>query len=285
MADSKGLQNQTATPARAADKSVSDHQDDLHRILQRVVAGEIIPRVYKAHGNDVPTPQDVAERIDEQTLALFQRLLLNGDNDACMAFVQAHIDSGVTARELCLGLFTDTARLLGEEWNNDALSFAEVTMGLGALHMLVHQMCASDEGLNVAGARHNIILASAPSEQHAFGVLLVSKIFEMEGWLVTGGPDLHTGAELTRLIGQSWFDAVGLTASSEELALSLKDDIKALRKNSLNKDVVVLVGGSGFAAHPEIYQDIGADELAMDADDAVVKTRALLAHLGEEKEP
>ncbi|MEO0410365.1 MAG: cobalamin-dependent protein [Pseudomonadota bacterium] len=268
-----------------AEKSVGDHQDDIHKILQRVVSGEVIPRVYKAQGEDVPTPQDVAARIDEQAGALFQKLLLNGDNDACMTFIQAHLNGGLTARDLCLGLFTQTARNLGEEWNNDALSFAEVTMALGALHMLVHQLCATDEGLNAAGARHNIILASAPAEQHAFGVLLVSKIFEMEGWLVTGGPDLHTGAELTTLVSQSWFDVVGLTASSEELARSLTDDIKALREISLNKDVVVLVGGSGFSDHPEIHHAIGADELARDADDAVAKARTLLAHLEEQNAP
>lgn len=256
-------------------KSVIYRQKKLREILNRVLTGEVIPRVFEANG----TPVAAKEGVDRQTIETFCNCILEGSDETCMEFVQARIDNGTSLRTLCLGLFTAAALELGEQWSADELSFAEVTIGLGKLHKLVHQFSNVDDSLKTPSARHNIILASAPAEQHAFGVLLVSKIFEMEGWLVTGGPDLHTGTDLTALVSKSWFDVVGLSASSQDLAYTLKPEIDALRAVSLNPDVLVMVGGNGFAGDTDTATLIGADDVAMDADEAIRKARALLSGL------
>lgn len=253
-------------------KSVVYRQKKLREILNRVLTGEVIPRVYEASG----APSAPQDGTDEKTVQAFCHCILEGDEGDSIAFVQQRIDAGASLRALCLGLFTVTALELGEMWSDDELSFAEVTIGLGRLHKLVHQFSALDSALHSPGARHNIILASAPAEQHAFGVLLVSKIFEMEGWLVTGGPDLRTGNDLTALISKSWFDVVGLSASSEGLAYTLRSAIETVRAVSLNPDVFVMVGGAGFSSGTVTAADIGADDLAKDADEAIKKARSLL---------
>lgn len=256
--------------------SVFDRQQKFRKILKHVLTSEVIPRVFDASGGTSELPREIEARLSSNDIVEFRRLVLNGEHDACMKFVQTKIDNGLSLKALCLGLFTMTARELGELWLADELNFAEVTMGLGTLHILVHQFSATESSFKSVGARHNIILASAPSEQHAFGVLVVSKIFEMEGWLVTGGPEMHTGEDLTTLVGKTWFDIIGLTASTEDVAHGLKQEIENLRNASLNPDVFVIVGGNGFANHPSISQAIGADDFAIDADDAVIKAESLL---------
>lgn len=251
---------------------VEGRQQKLRKILNSVLTGDVLPKVFEASGGDTATKQ----RMERQTLDAFRHFVLEGDRGDCIEFVQGFIDSGTSLRSMCLGLFTVTAQELGELWDADTLSFAEVTMGLGRLHELVHHFSAVDISLKSPRTRHNILLASAPAEQHAFGVLLVSKIFEMEGWLVTGGPDLHTGEDLTALVSRSWFDIVGLSASTEDMAYSLSPEIEKIRAASLNPDVFVMVGGSGFASSAEAVRLFGADELAQDADDAILKARALL---------
>lgn len=253
-------------------RDIVQRQKKLRDILSRVLTGEVIPRVFEANGGAAK----LNSVLDRNARDEFRACVLKGPLDACADFVQKRIDEGVSLRSMCLGLFTLTAQELGELWDADIISFAEVTIGLGRLHKLVHHFSALDADLKSAGVRHNIILASAPEEQHAFGVLLVSKIFEMEGWLVTGGPDLHTGADLVSLVHESWFDIIGLSASSKTLAQSLKQDIAKMRKASLNPDVFVIVGGAGFADAPELIEEIGADDVANNADDAILKARELL---------
>lgn len=253
-------------------RDIVQRQKKLRDILSRVLTGEVIPRVFEANGGAAK----LNSVLDREARDEFRACVLKGPLDVCADFVQKRIDEGVSLRSMCLGLFTLTAQELGELWDADIISFAEVTIGLGRLHKLVHHFSSLDGELNSAGGRHNIILASAPEEQHAFGVLLVSKIFEMEGWLVTGGPDLHTGTDLVSLVRESWFDIIGLSASSKTLAESLKADIAKMRKASLNPDVFVIVGGAGFANDPGLIEAIGADDVAKNADDAILKAREML---------
>lgn len=257
-------------------RAVREQQLTFRNILQGVLKNEVIPRVFDANG----PPQDLPAEIDSENLSqdvrAFQEIMLAGDYPSCFDFVKARIDGGASLRALCLGLFTTTAREFGERWLRDEISFVDVTTGLGTLHVLLHQLSARDPSIGSAGGQHNIILASSPTEQHSFGILIVSKIFEMEGWLVTGGPELHTGEDLNWLVGKTWFDIIGLTASTEEGAYGLEDEIERLREASLNPSVRVMVGGNGFANHPGISRIIRADELAMDAEDAIVKARAFL---------
>lgn len=268
--------NSFSNPDGEQARSVTDHQRKVRNILKGILKQEVIPRVFDTNVTPTGLPKEIANKLSDDDIGEFQSLILDDDHAACMEYVQSRIDNGMPLRALCLGLFTASARELGERWQRDELSFAEVTLGLGTLHILVHQFSARDRSIAAAGERHNIILAGAPKEQHAFGVLIVSKIFEMEGWLVTGGPDMHTGADLTSIVRKSWFDIIGLTASNEENAHELEEEIVKLRKASLNPSVCVMVGGNGFANHPEIFRTIGADELASDADDAIRKARAFL---------
>lgn len=256
--------------------TIEVRQGRIREVLQEIIRGKVLPRVFETDSPPNDKGENILSHVPPETVQRFQQLVLEQDIPACLELVHQLEASGITLRTLCLGLFTDTAREFGERWLRDELGFAEVTIGLGTLHIIVHQLAAVDKTIDPSGNRHHILLASPPGEQHLLGILIVSKVFEMEGWLVTEGPDLQTGADLKEIVGKTWFDIIGLTASTEERAIALKPEILSLRAASLNQDVQVLVGGNGFANHPGISRDIGADDLADDADDAIIKATFLL---------
>ncbi len=265
-----------ATKGTVSAEKVVDHEEQFQRTLRRILKNKVIPQIYAASSSNEVTSGALRSRLSDEEFEIFRQLILNGEHEDCLDFVQAKIDKGVPLRKICLGLFTLAAQDLGERWLSDELSFAEVTMGLGKLHILVHRLSSGDNKTPGEGPVHNIILASSPSEQHAFGILVVSKIFELDGWFVSGGPDLRTGDELTKIVEKTWFDIIGLTASTEELAYGLTEEIRGLRACSVNPDVFVMVGGNGFANRPAIWREIGADEMASDAEDAMAKAQKLL---------
>lgn len=123
----------------------------------------------------------------------------------------------------------------------------------------------------------SIVLANAPSEQHAFGLSVVAKVFEFEGWTVSGGPHLQAGEQLEKLVSSNSFEVAGISATTPENARALSSKIENLRRASSNPRIVVIVGGGGFAEDPGLFREIGADDVAIDANDAVIKARALLA--------
>ncbi len=260
-------------------RKIKSRQGEIRKVLQDIIRGEVLPRVFETSTLSIENKYLNRRVVSNDVAVRFQTFILDQDIPACLELVQEQIASGFSLRELCMGLFSETARELGESWLRDELGFVEVSIGLGSLHIIVHKLAARDSDAISSDVRHNILLASLPEEQHQLGPLIVSKIFEMEGWLVTGGPDCHTGEHLNILASQTWFDVIGLTASTENLALALKSEIGDLRKVSLNRDVLVMVGGNGFANHPGISKDIGADGLADDADNAIAKATSLLREL------
>jgi len=222
-----------------------------------------------------PEPERKPRRLSEDDKA-FQSLVLTGDYASCVEFIRSRIAGRVTFRRLCLGLMSNAARDLGEQWSRDELSFVDVTVALARLHLLLHDFSKS-EPAKLPRKPSSIILANAPTEQHAFGLSVVSKVFEFEGWSVSGGPYLQAGTALEKLVSRNCFDVAGISAATPENAKALEPRIAGLRKASSNPCIKVIVGGGGFAGNPELYRQIGADGVAVDANEAVLTARALLA--------
>ena len=72
------------------------------------------------------------------------------------------------------------------------------------------------------------------------------------------------------------FDLVGVSLGSETRFDELAEWITAARRVSLQRDLVVMVGGPIFASRPEWVPLVGADATARDASAAVDVAEALL---------
>lgn len=253
--------------------------DRLRRALERVVKSEVIPQLIIAEKTALnlkshavpPTRNATPEEIDA-----FQVLVIHRNTSDCFEFVDSLKAGGLSLRSIYLGLFAPVAQQLGTKWDNDELSFVDVTIALNRLHTLVHDFSDQSEVGCPIDAAHRIVLASSPDEQHALGMLIVSELFRMKGWDVSGGPGLAVGRDLNDMVSDNWYGVVGLSAGTEEKARQLKNEIDTIRRSSRNKAVSVLVGGPGFLAHPEISVAIGADGVAGNADDAVAKAEGML---------
>jgi MerR family transcriptional regulator, light-induced transcriptional regulator len=231
---------------------------------------DVLPRLAAAHrGAD-----DMPRAIHHATDALLADVL-SDDPTAALARVEALRDAGESPPALLLDLVTPVARRLGEMWTADACSFVDVTVGLwrlqqvvGALGLPPHEAFASP--------RRRVLLAAAPGEQHTLGLLVVAEFFRRAGWdvesLVGGGAE----ALLDRLAAEP-FAVVGLTAGSSPRLGAVAALVRSLRQASLNRQLVVLLGGPAFLAHPELARELGADATAADGPTAVQRAESLVA--------
>jgi methanogenic corrinoid protein MtbC1 len=273
--------------AQLAERPGQLNVDVLQSVLSGIVKSELVPRLllgdkvllglaqdtdstarHNGKANEEPSGADVQA---------FQVLVLHRDTYDCVEFINRLRERGVSLSDLYLGLFTPVARELGRGWENDELSFIDVTKAVGRLQSFVHAFSETHDRPHPIDAVRRIALASAPEDQHVLGMLIASKMFEQEGWDVVGGPGLTSGRPLNALVQDQWLAVVGLTASCEEKALLLKRAIVELREASRNEAVCVVVGGQGFVDHPEISIQIGADDLVTDAKDAVRQAERLLS--------
>jgi methanogenic corrinoid protein MtbC1 len=247
--------------------------------LESTIETEIIPRLLLTHrvGADLdtahgptglhPSAEDVAE---------FVRLLLDHDTRVAFAFVDAMRAQGSGVETLFLELLAPAARLLGELWKADVCDFTDVTIGLSRLQQLLHELSPAfeDEAARLFSGRQ-LLLATAPGEQHTLGLMMVEEFFNRSGWDCTSefGASVE---ELVKLVRRHHFDVVGLSASCDTLLGGLASAIEAIRKSSRERGVIIMVGGQIFLDRPELAARLGADATAQDGREAVMQLHTLL---------
>ena len=245
---------------------------NMQSILARAIEVEIIPRLMLAHR---PTPgtrarhrKTVRHFTDEETRE-FARITVNHDVTVAQAFAEALMDQGATAEQLFTSLFAPAARLLGEKWEHDSLTFSEVAIGLSRINQLIHVFSpffeAETEPVN---AGRSALLVPLPGEHHSLGVLLVEQFFRRAGWNVFS-PSNISDAQLVTVVKQERFDMVGISVTCHCDLDRVASLVAAIRGGSLNRDLRIMVGGRLFNEHPEYALRVGADSTDVDGSQAV----------------
>ncbi len=265
------------TPAEEDRTAPDDRSSDAEALLS-FIGGEIIPRLMLAH----QVASD-AESADESGLtpeihARFVEIVLDGTELETRHFVDHLLARNVSLEVIFVELLTNTARRLGELWENDERSFGEVTIGLLRLHHVLRERRLDSESrrpAHVDGGRSRILLVTACGDQHVFGLLMVSEFFRKAGWSVISEPG-NGRDQIESILRREVFDLLGLSASCTTVAEQIRDEIEVYRAASCNPRIKVLVGGRLFATAPDLVEYVGADGAALDPYQAIDTAEALV---------
>lgn len=249
------------------------------RRIVRAVEAEIIPRLMLLRRRDrkravEPEPRDEPQSGAEDVQELV-RLLMNHDFPIALAFVEAVRERGVSQQDICLRLLAPAARVLGRRWEEDESTFMEVTVGLCRLHQVLHRLIGdarepvarSSEAPDMTVQR--ALLAGAPGEQHTFGIVIVGQFLRSGGWDVWNEFPAND-EELLDSVRQYSFDLVGLSVGTDVRLGELPSLLQALRRQSRNRGVCVMVGGPAVAGIPDVARSVGADATAADGREAAI---------------
>ena len=273
---------------RARDELSESHAASLSRIIE----SQIIPRLMLAHRaaqGALPLPGVDVQAPGPDAIAEFADIVVSNNVRVAAAYVQTQRANGMSLESVYIDLLSPTARHLGYLWENDLCDFTEVTAGLWRLQQLLHELSPAFQG-DGSGAQSSTsaglpwpkparraLLLPAPGDQHTFGLFMVSEFFRRADWDVWGELPAST-QQLINTVREERFDMVGFSVGSELKLDELKFAIRAVRLESRNKNITVMVGGPIFVAHPEYVDLVGADMTAADGRDAVIFAEQLVAH-------
>ena len=239
--------------------------------LARMVETEIIPRLMLAHrAPELPGVADPDVTLGAEAAEDFAQMVLSKESDSLIVHVGTLLRSGLAMEDIYVDLLIPAARRLGDYWNEDRISFTDVTIGLGRLQQVVRTLSwqvppHGDEHHGVQSA----LFVSCTGEQHTFGLFVIEDFFRRAGWrtwIETAAQDGDTH----ETVAHQWFDLVGLSANRETQGDEVKATIAAVRKASKNPDLFILVGGRLFEQHPELVSAVGADATAVSGADALL---------------
>ena len=248
--------------------AAADVKESTYLTLARIVENQIIPRLLLTIGKPCTIPAPV----EDEMVRAFTNIVMVGDLDEAYAHIATLMAGGCALDTIFLDLLAPTAVRLGELWETDDILFSDVTLALCKLHRMVREFSReqSDAVEQVLG--HRVLLAAVPGNQHLLGVAMVEELFRHSGWNVYALP-ASSIEEIVEAASNEWFAVIGLSASCDDCEAHVEPLINRIREASLNRSVIVLVGGQYFNANPEQALRMGADATASDARTAIIESK------------
>jgi methanogenic corrinoid protein MtbC1 len=212
------------------------------KVLVETIERELIPRLVLAHREEgLPVAADTRTLPTRDEITCLAAAAIKQDLPTALALARAMIVDGLSLESVLVHYLTPAARLLGEYWDTDLHTYTEVTGAMTTLQGVVQSLGPSlkresfDRGL--------VLLSSAPGEQHTLGLFLLSEFLFQAGWAVDLAPGL-SHPEIIEMVSHTHVDMVGLTVSNPKLLGPLGRLTAGIKKNSLNREVLIVVGGS-----------------------------------------
>lgn len=263
--------------ARSRSAAASQGVQELNRaMLGRTIEAEVIPRLMLAHRGPLGKESLALQHVTPDDIAELGRIVIDHETAVASSYVDALRNQGVPIEAIFVELLAPTARLLGEMWKSDLCCFTDVTVGMSRLQQIVHELSPEFEretAQTFDGRR--ILLMTMPGEQHTLGLMIVEEYFRRYGWdCCSSAPkDIR---DMARLARSQHFDVIGISVAWGALLDGIASAIQSIRKNSVNKAVVVMVGGAIFLENPQLVSRVGADGMAEDGRHAILQLRTLL---------
>src|SRR6056297_1633963 len=196
-------------------------------VAVEMLASDIVQRLAR---RKLSTPGFDIVVINEDSIADFCKTLIQTQPEAALRFIQERRAEGVTRHDVYLGYITGAARWLGTGWEEDRLSFAQVTIGTGHLYALMRSLRAEDPAYGGAfdRRRHALFATTVPGEDHGIGITVAADLFRDAGWDI----DLQVKTDHDRLVThveQTEPQIIGLSLSTEQRLEALVRLVIAMR--------------------------------------------------------
>jgi methanogenic corrinoid protein MtbC1 len=224
----------------------------------RSLAREVVQRLSRAHSNGAQAA--VAEAPPDE-LDLFCTALTGQDDALAERLAREAFEGGLSFDALCETRLAPAARRLGTMWEEDRLSFADVSLAANRLFGLLRTLAHRPTPLMDA---RFAVFAAPPGEEHVLGVSMAAERARGAGWDVALLVGLGHDALVARISGMTP-DVIGLALASERALLPLTRLVVALRVVVPAAPVVVCGPGVARVAGPIV----GVDAMASDFDQAM----------------
>ena len=246
----------------------------------RDVLGEQLPEVMSAVAGDYVQSAlgQLAESLPETTSHLaeggaysglageYLRLLLACRRHDAGTLILNAVDSGMSIRDIYLQVFQSCQRELGRLWEAGRITPAQEHYCTAATQLIMAQLTPRLFATPRSGRR--AVIACVADETHEVGTRMVADLLELAGWdtIYLGGNVPPRG--VVRALVEHRADLLAASATMTYHLPAVIDLIAAVRAEPDCEGVKVIVGGRLFHAEPGLWQRVGADGQADDADEA-----------------
>jgi len=200
--------------------------------------------------------------------------LLAGERDQASRIILQAAEDGVPVKEIYLDVFQRTQHEVGRLWQVNEISVAHEHYCTAATQLIMAQLYPRI--MSTAKIDRRMVMTCVNDELHELGARMVADFFEMEGWdTYYLGANTPTADILTTLEERDP-DLLGVSTTITYHLDKLSSLIQAVKSSSIGKTIPILVGGRPFNIDPELWEKVGADGQASNADAALHTVEELI---------
>jgi MerR family transcriptional regulator, light-induced transcriptional regulator len=205
---------------------------------------------------------------------LYLAALLRADRRQAHRLILDAVQAGTKIKDLYLHVFQRAQRELGRLWQINQISVAQEHYCTAATQLIMSELYPYIFATQVR--EHKMVATCVGDELHEIGVRMVADFFEMEGW-----DTLYLGANMpapsvVRAVIEHKADILGISATMTFHVGAVAKLIETVRANPACQHVKILVGGYPFIIADQLWQQVGADGFAVDAQEAITVAQRLL---------
>ncbi len=212
-----------------------------------------------AEGGDVHRPST-------SEVQVLCNALLHPDPSVAREMVRSLQARNVTLEILFQAYLGPASERLGTMWDNDRISFGQVTLGVSRILELVHKLRAALPPAKITKS-DMVLFATVPGETHSLGVEMATELFRQRGWdveVMVGG----SHGEIIERIDSNRYLMLGLSASGRRTAEALAVLIHSVR--TVDPSLYIVASGVVVREEPDLLALAQPDYSVSSVDDALL---------------
>ena len=217
--------------------------------------------------------------LDEEEINKLTHLLLDTEEGSFELAITVLKTHGASINYIVLDLIPAIARKLGKQWEDDSLSFAEVSIGVNKLERVIHKLDYLFQANQLDRQQNKAIFITVfPGSHHSLGSLIFANFLIFSGWQVHRPNQVNIDS-IVYGVSSKMLQAVAISVATNEQLEQLPNLIDLVRQKSQNPKIIVLIGGPLYNKAPEAFDHIQAEVKAFSPEESVEKLEQHLSQL------
>jgi hypothetical protein len=245
--------------------------------LYEVLRQFVIPTLHAESCTDARVSKELSQyQINALAMASIEE-----DAEAAIALTDAWIDQGLDLDTLLVVGISGAARTLGNWWDQDEISFFDVTLGASRLGQVVLHAHSRPLGADLVlsiGGTCPVLLLQGPRSQHSLGRLVAAEVFYRHGWAVSSEA-CAINEDILDTLANHHIDLLGIGLTGGYDLNALTGFTRECRAISRNEQLLVMLGGPPEIMDQDLVETSGADFASCNAVDAQSMAAALIKSL------
>jgi methanogenic corrinoid protein MtbC1 len=207
------------------------------------------------------------EREADAMQEIFLSLLLHGDSQGCLKLADQSIQTTDELKHFYLDIIWPAMYRIGLLWETNQITVAEEHLATAIVGRVMAALYPRFARFNVT--RGTAIVSAGPNEFHEVGARMVADFMEMDGWDVTYLGANTPATEILSILKQQKPFMLALSVATMFNLDTAQQVIRIIKADQETRNIKIMVGGLAFNGMPELWQNLGADGYAANADCAL----------------